>query len=419
MYKKTIFKNGIRLVAAPLKETQTATILVLFKVGSRYENKGNNGISHFIEHMMFKGTKKRPTTLDLSKALDGVGAEFNAFTGKDYTGYYVKSDNKHLSLAIDVLSDMLTSSKFDEKEINREKGVIVEEINMYEDNPIMFVEDLLEQIMFGKNPLGSSIAGTRKSVRGSSRRKMMSYWQKFYQGKNIVIGLAGNFNTVHLKEIEKKFVFSSGQAKNIFKVAKSKQKSPRVMVRHKETEQVQLAIGFPAYSYANKKIYALQVLNVILGGNMSSRLFLQVRERNGLAYAIRSWLNVYEDTGGLIIQAGLDKIRIEKAIGLIMDELRKVKKSVKTEEIRRAKDYLAGKLAIDLEDSSSLSQWYGQQELLTGKILTPEEKIKKVMAVTLKDIQQAAKEVINFKKLNLAIIGPFKNEDKFLKLIQK
>ena len=365
MYQKQTLKNKVRLITAPLKETATATLLVMVRAGSRYENLKNNGVSHFVEHLMFKGTKKRPNTLALSKELDGVGAEYNAFTGKDYTGYYVKCDTRHLSLAIDVLSDMLLHSLFNPQEIQKERGVIIEEINMYEDNPLMYAEDFFEQLMFSANPLGYSIAGSRETVKNLSPLAITSYLKKLYTGKNIVIGLAGNFTPQHLSEIKNKFNFQLGNKKNTFRPIKIKQSKPRLKLLFKDTEQAQLVLGFPALSYFSKKIYALQLLAVILGGYMSSRLSLEVREKNGLAYFVRSWLNFYEDTGSFLVQSGLDKNRIEAATKLILSQLAKIKKGVTVEELRRAKENLAGRLAIDLENSSNLSHWHVIQEVLT------------------------------------------------------
>ncbi|MBI5766014.1 insulinase family protein [Candidatus Falkowbacteria bacterium] len=419
MYTKIILKNNVRLILAPLKESKAVTLLVLFKVGSRYEGAKNSGSSHFIEHMMFKGTKKRPNTLAISKELDGVGAEFNAFTGKDYTGYYIKADSRHLGLAVDVLSDMLLNSKFDRQEVEREKGVIIEEINMYEDNPLMYVDDLLEQLMFKNEPLGRSIAGTRETVRNLDNEKLITYRDKFYRGTNIVIGLVGNFKQNNVREIERSFKFKKSEGKNKFKPVALNQIKPQIKLKYKETEQTQIALGFFAYPYNDPRLYALQILSVILGGNMSSRLFLKIRERNGLAYFIRSGLSIYEDTGGLIIQSGLDKTRLDKALSLILAELKKIKNGVNLAELKRAQEYLAGKIILDLEDTSHLCQWYGQQELLTDKILTPEEKINKIMAVTGNEVEKAAQEVIDFKKANLAIIGPFKDEKRFAEILRK
>lgn len=417
MHKKQKLKNGVRLITAPLKETQTASLLVLVKVGSRQEDKKLEGVSHFIEHLMFKGTKKRPTTLDLSKELDGIGAEYNAYTGKDVTGYYIKTDSKHLSLAIDMLSDMLSQSLFQAEEIEKEKGVIVEEINMYEDNPLMYVEELLEEMLFDGGELGHMIAGSRETVKAMSREQILAYKKKYYAGANVVIGLAGKFNQSQLKELKAKFVFNKG-SKSKIKKNPTKQSAPRVNLKNKATEQVQVALGFPAFSHHDKRSYALQLMSVILGGNMSSRLFINVREKKGLAYFVRAWPNLYEDAGAMVIQAGLDKSRIDEAIVTILGELNSMKAGVTTEELRRAKDFIAGKMALDLEDSMSIAQWYANLELNNKKLLTPQEKLKKIMAVKAEDVKQVAKDIFDFKRANLAVIGPFKDDKQFRKLLK-
>jgi len=416
MYKKQTLKNGIRLITAPRQETQTASLIVMVKVGSRYEIGRDSGLAHFIEHMMFKGTNKRPTTLALSKELDSVGAEYNAFTGKDVTAYFIKADTRHLPLAIDLLSDMLLHSKMDGAEIEKEKGVIVEEINMYEDNPLMHTEEMLEEIMFADNPLGHMIAGERETVKAVKRNQMARFKNKYYQGKNIVIGLAGNFLPEQVQEIKRKFSFLPGQREKFAKF-RVDQKAPRVGVKYKDTEQVQLALGWPAYAYSDEKLYPLQLLSVILGGNMSSRLFINVREKKGLAYFVHSGVNVYEDAGSLVIQAGLDKSRIDLAIKTILAETEKLKQAVSAAELKRAKDFMAGKVALDLEDSLSIARWYAGQEIMTKKIMTPQEKLSRLSRVTVQEVKQVAREIFQKKKTSLAIIGPFKEEKKFKKLV--
>lgn len=419
-YTRIVLPNQSRLITVPKLDTQAATLLVMARVGSRYETRRINGVSHFVEHLMFKGTRKRPTTLDLSKELDGIGAEYNAFTGKDYTGYYIKADTRHVALAVDVLSDMLLHSKFAAAEIEREKGVIVEEINMYEDNPIMYVEELLEEMMFGGNQLGWSIAGTRDTVRGLSRSDLAGYRDKYYQGTNITIGLAGKFTDRDVKLIEKKFNFPRSAKTNTFAPIKLTQSQARGTVQFKETEQVQLALGFPAYSYTDPRLNALRLLSVILGGNMSSRLFVTVRERNGLAYYIRSSLSLYQDTGAVVIQAGLDKSRLEQAIKLIMTELRKIaQRGVTADELSRAKEYIAGSTALNLEDSSNVVQWYVQQDVLTDRIVTAPERLASIMKVNASAIQRVARDVFVARRANLALIGPFKDVDPFVRILAK
>ena len=419
MFNKKKLKNGLRLILAPLKGTKAVTVLVLFKVGSRYENKSNNGISHFIEHMMFKGTKRRPDTLTISKDLDRVGAEYNAFTSRDYTGYYVKVDAEKIDLALDILSDMIFNSKFETSEINREKGVISEEIKMYEDNPMMFVDDLFEENLFGEDhPLGRKISGSIKGINKFSRKEMLSYKEKYYRPDNGVIVLAGNTSHLDDKSINKYFGKAKGKTEASFKSFSYKDDKPKIKIQFRETEQVQLALGFPAYSYFNDNIYALNLLSIILGGNMSSRLFISIREKKGLCYFIRTFTNTYEDTGSLIVQSGLDKNRVETAVQAIIEELNKVKKKgVTAEELNRAKECIKGKLVLTLEDSSNVADWYAKQELLIGKALTPEAKFKKIFKVTQRDIQSVANEIIQKERLNIALIGPVE-EKKFVEKIK-
>jgi predicted Zn-dependent peptidase len=288
---------------------------------------------------------------------------------------------------------------------------------MYEDNPIMYVEELLEQEMFSGNQLGWSIAGTRETVRGLTRDDLVGYRDKYYRGANMVIGLGGQFTDAHLKQLESAFSFVKSTAQSKFAPIVMDQKKPRAHVYFKETEQTQLALGFPAYSYTDKNMPALQLLSVILGGNMSSRLFLKVRERNSLAYFIRSSVTTYQDTGALVIQSGLDKTRIDKAIKLIMQEIKKITTGVTAAELSRAKEYIAGKNALHLEDSSSMTQWYVGQELLTNSIESPDKKLQKIMAVTREDVARVATDVLRPNKVSLAVIGPFKDKQRFLSLL--
>ncbi len=419
-YKKNL-KNGIRTLLAPVPGTKTVTILVLFGVGSRYEHKRINGISHFIEHMMFKGTLKRPTALSISKELDGVGAMYNAYTSKDVTGYWVKLDSTKLPLALDIVSDMLANSTFQDAELQREKKVICEEIHMYKDNPIMYVDTLLEQIMFEDSSLGWDIAGEDKTVLAMTRNDLVKFRDTHYRGKNVVIGVAGNI------EHEKGFALlenyfgksRKGAVKeNVFKeFIEPKRTKPTVLVSYKETEQVQIALGFYGYHYNHKDIYALSLLTILLGVGMSSRLFVNVREKHGLCYSIHAGYESFHDTGSFVVQAGLDKTRIHKAINLIMKELSKVKKQgVTKEELIRAKEYVRGKSAIQLEDSLSVASWYTNQEVHHNELLTPEEKLDRYEKVSHEDIKRVAQKLFS-QQPHLAIIGPYKDKEEFIKLL--
>ncbi|MFA6197740.1 MAG: pitrilysin family protein [Patescibacteria group bacterium] len=421
-YKKEVLKNGLRLITVPLKDATTVTLLVLTKVGSRHEPPSVNGVSHFIEHLMFKGTTRRPTTRDISKELDAVGAEYNAFTGKDHTGYYIKIEANKLPMALDVLSDMLQHSKFDKAEIDRERGVIVEEINMYEDNPIMFIEDIFESTVFGKqHPLGQMIAGPRQVIRTVTRREILSYRDRHYHTRNMVVVMAGKIPPRSAQMITRAF--------NHLNIAKThpapatsltKQTIPRLIIMSRTTEQIQLCLGFLALSMYDSNIYALALLSVILGGNMSSRLFINIREKRGLCYFIKASANGYEDTGTFVIQAGLDKSRLDQAVAAILDELKRVKDAVVTaEELKQAREYLRGRMLLDLEDTGHLASWYGQQEIFKKKILTPEERYRKLEAVTAGQIQRVANSIFRRSALSLALIGPGGNKAELLSTIKK
>ena len=420
MFKKHKLNNGLRVILAPMQDTKAITVLVLFRVGSRYETANINGASHFVEHLMFKGTKKRPTAMKISQELDSVGAEYNAFTSKDYTGYYVETDSEHTDLALDVLSDIVNNSIFSPKEIERERGVIIEEINMYEDNPMMYIEDLFEQTMYGDHPLGWNIAGPREVIRRVTRKQLFDYYRTYYQPANSLVVAAGRLGENFLEKV--KSSFGAGQKfkhRPSYRPYRAKQASPHQNIKNKETEQVQLALGFPAYSYFQEKIYPLYLLSVILGGNMSSRLFMSVREKMGLCYFIRASVGVYEDAGNFVIQAGLDKKRLEQAIIAISLELAKVKKDgITAPELYKAKEFLKGKLILQLESSDAVASWLGKQELLRRQILTPAEQIKRLEKVSREQVNRVAAEVINQRQVNLALIGPVKESARLAMLVQ-
>jgi predicted Zn-dependent peptidase len=421
MYKKVTLKNGVRVLLVPDEHTKAATALVLFRVGSRYEKKAWNGLAHFIEHMMFKGTPRRPMTADISRELDAHGAEYNAFTGKDVTGYYIKIDSRHFGLALDMLADMLTKSKFAEKEINQERKVIMEEIHMYKDNPMMRLDDLLEESVFSGSSLGWNTAGDAQSMARATRKIMLAFRDAYYTASRTVVVVSGNIGAAEsvVKLIEKKFGAKTGKTAPDYKKFAAKQTAPRLALEYKDTEQVQMGLAFPAFSYTDKRLPALGLLANILGGTMSSRLFINIRERKALAYFVRAGVDVFEDTGLFLIRAGLNRNRAEEAIGLICDELKKIRHSGVTEkELRRAKDNIRGRLVLELEDSGDLAGFYGKQELHTGRVRTPEEKLKEVERVTASQILEVARAIIKKSRANLAVIGPFKNSAPLKKTIR-
>lgn len=415
-------KNGMRVILVPQEGVKSMTLLVLTRVGSRYENERNNGAAHFVEHMMFKGTAKRPSTLDIAKELDRYGAEYNAYTGKDITGYYIKMDAEHTDLAIDMLHDMLFHSKFDAEELERERTVILEEINMYEDNPRDHIADMLEESLFAGSSLGMNIAGTRKSVKAMKRKDLQDFHGRYYIPERMTVVLAGKINPGVMKQVEKTFGKISGSKErrdNLFACYKPPKKPKnRIAFQKKETEQVQLAFGFYGYPYGHKDRYAAGLLALILGGSMSSRLFTQIRERRGLCYAIRASHESLEDTGVLTIWAGLDKTRLGEAVQAIYEELNKlVQEGVSNDELRRAKDHMRGGLSLAFEDTASQAKWYGWSWTYENKIFTPAQRLKQIQAVDPADIKRVAREMLNPSKMVTAAIGPIANKAKFAKII--
>jgi len=406
MYKKNILKNGVRIVTMPMAGTKTFTILVMVKTGSRHETKQNNGISHFVEHMFFKGTYKRPDTLAISSALDKIGGEFNAFTSKEYTGYYAKVDGSFAHVAADVIGDMMLNSKFETREIERERGVIIEEMNMYENNPLIHIDDLFEECLYGDNPAGWDTIGTKHNVSMFKRADFIKYLKYSYRGDNVVVGLAGNFSQADVAWIEKIFAkMPAGNGRAGYK-NNTLQLSPKIKIKKQKTQQVNLSLGFRAYSYHHDDFYVAKVLGVILGGSMSSRLFISVRERKGLAYQVHTQVEGYADSGYLTTNIGTSPDKIYEAIKTTMREYRNITKNkVNADELKKAKDYIKGKTVIQLESSDNFNVWILKQELLHEQVLSIEQFFKKIDSVDITDIKRVASDIISSNNLNLAVIG--------------
>jgi len=420
--KSKKLKNGMRLIMVPREGAKSMTLLALAKVGSRYETPKINGAAHFVEHMMFKGTPKRPSTLDISKELDGYGAEYNAYTGKDITGYYIKMAAEHTDTAIDMLYDMLFHSKFETEEVERERTVILEEINMYEDNPRDHIADMLESSLFADSSLGMDIAGTRESVRALKRKDLQDFHHRYYIPERMTVVLAGKIVPGVIKKFDKTFgsVAAEKERKDglfaCYKVPK-KVKQP-IAFQRKDTEQIQLAFGFYGYAYGHKDRNAATLLSLILGGGMSSRLFTQIRERRGLCYAIRAAHESLEDTGVLTIWAGLDKTRLGEAVKAIYEELNLlVQEAVDSDELQRAKENVKGSLALAFENTAAQAKWYGWGWNYERKLETPEQKLKQINEVKPADIKRVARIMLNPNKMVSAAIGPIASKAKFAKII--
>jgi len=418
-YKKTTLENGLRVITIPMENANSVTVLILVGTGSKYESKDINGISHFLEHMFFKGTQKRPTTLDISETLDSVGGEYNAFTSKEVTGYWAKVDKKHSDVAIDWITDIFLNSKFDAEEIEREKGVIIEEVNMYLDTPTAYISDLWEKLLYGDQPAGWMVIGEKANILSFNREKIVDYFNSHYSLDNIIVCVAGAVNS---KEIENKIqnYFKDKKSENFktkLKVIES-QKEPQIFLYTKKTDQTHFCLGVRAYDLSHPKRYALALLSIILGGNMSSRLFIKVRERSGLAYSIHTSADSFTDTGYLVTQAGIDSKNLEKTIKLILEEYKDLRdKKITEKELQKAKDYIKGIMSLSLDASDYQTSFYAMQELLENKILSPEEKFAKIDEISVDDIKKVAEDIFVSEKLNLAVIGPI--EDSAKKELQK
>jgi predicted Zn-dependent peptidase len=418
-FKKETLSNGLRLISAPLTNTKIVTVLLLVGVGSKYETKKVNGISHFLEHLFFKGTKKRPTPLKLSQVLDRVGSEYNAFTDKEVTGFYIKIDSRHLDLALDVVSDILLYSKFTPAEIQKEKGVIIEEINLFQDTPIRQVGESFEQLLYGDQPAGWEILGTKENILSFKRTDLLKYFKTHYLANNSVLCLSGAINNKIKSKIQKYFSnFERGALKDKNKV-KENQTKPESLVQFKKTDQTHLCLGVRTYDFFHPDRYVLKILAIILGGNKSSRLFTIVRDRYGLAYYIRTTIETYTDSGYLVTQAGVDNKKIHQAIKLVLAEYKKIKNiKVGQAELAKAKEYIKGVSLINLETSDEIASFLAAQEILTRKILTIEEQFAAIDKVTTRDVERVARDIFQPHKINLALIGPFQSKENFINLLK-
>jgi len=420
MFKKTTLKNGLRIITIPKKNTQSLTVLVLVGTGSKYERKETNGISHFLEHMYFKGTKKRPSATAIAETLDKVGGIYNAFTSEEYTGYFAKVAAQHFELALGWVSDIFLNSLLPEKEIEKEKGVIIEEINMIYDNPMSYVQTLWPKLLYGDQPAGWDVAGTKETVSKMTREKLIDYTEKQYVASNTIVSIAGNFNEPLAIKKVKEFFSKIKTTKPIKKprVIEQQQK-PNLLLHFRETDQTHLCLGVRAFDLFHPKRYVQDLLSVILGGMMSSRLFEKIRAELGIAYYINTNSEANPDTGFLFTQTGIDNKNVEKGILTILKEYKKISQErVPVSELKKAKDYLKGKTTLLLESSDAQASFYTGQELLEKKILTPEEIFKKIDQVSQDDILKVAKDIFQPQKLNLALIGPFKDKKTFEKLLK-
>lgn len=430
-FKQHTLKTGGTLITVPMPAVKSVTALVLVNTGSRYETPDKLGIAHFFEHIVFKGTGKFEQALDLASTVDAIGAEMNAFTSKEYTGYYVQAASRHLDTALDVLSDMLLTPRLRQEDIDREKGVIIEEINMYKDNPMAHVQNVFDEKFFADPGLSHEIIGTKDTVSSITSQDFEQFLSAWYAHENMVIVLAGDKEILEdSKTIERVEHFFSKkphherpQGKRA--VSEFYSKSPisdvTLTIEERKTEQAHVVIGWPGIAREDDARQAAGLFATIMGGNMSSRLFSEVREQRGLCYYVHASTDYYHDTGIIGASAGVDPSRVYEAVEVILQEFADVasgKRPITAEELKKAKECIAGKLVLSLEDSQSVAQYFGSKLLLSGKIETPEQVLKKVQAVTLEEVNAFAKRVI-VGTPQLAVIGPFSDEKPFREAIAK
>lgn len=412
MIKRLTLPSGVEVVISPMASMKSVSCGIWIRSGGRHENPANAGISHFIEHLLFKGTLKRDGVA-IKEAVEGLGGSFNGFTSEEFTCYLIKILGTHIDIAVDVLSDMVLNPKFDPKDIEKERTVIMEEIKMYLDQPMHYVHELLGELMWPNNPLGMPLAGTFETVKSITRNDLINYKNSLYNSKNIVISIAGNVNKDDvLKLIKKYFTLAKTDKINKFKRIEENNLGPRLKINFKKTEQAHLAIGFHALSRLSPDRYAANMLNIILGANMSSRLFQEVREERGLAYEISSHNKNYDDTGAFIISAGVDIKKTNDALKVIFRELSKIKKEpVSKDELKRAKEFYKGQMLMALEDTASKMLWIGERVISRDKLMSITEILEIIDSMTIEDIRKVANMIFTEGNLNMAVIGPIKEKD--------
>jgi predicted Zn-dependent peptidase len=412
LFEKVTLDNGLRLVTETMPNARSVAISFFIGTGSRYETDEQAGISHFIEHVCFKGTDKRPTSTDVTTVIEGVGGMLNAGTDKELTIYWCKVAAPHFLSALDVMTDILLNSKFDPMEIEKERQVIIEEINMSLDSPGQRVSMLLDNIMWPDQPLGRDIAGSKESVAAISREMMLGYLRGQYRPENAVLAIAGGISHHEIVDAVSRATEGwSKEGKYVNYTPHKVNPGKRVLIEKRDTEQTQLCLALPALSIVHPDRFKLDLLNIVLGEGMSSRLFTEIRDKLGLAYSIQSYAEHFLDTGAMTVSAGVDNKNLKVAIGAILNELARLKEPVPEAELKKAKELFKGRILLRMEDSRSVAGWLGSQDILTGEILTVDEVIKIIEAITTDDLRQIANDLFIGEKLRLAAVGPINPDE--------
>jgi len=397
-------RNGVRVLLVPMPGVESVTALALVKTGSRNEQDTELGISHVLEHMLFKGTGKYPTPLSLATAVDSLGAASNAFTGKEYTGYYITSAAKHLKQALEILGSMLTTPLIPASDLEREKGVIIEEINMYEDHPMERAGEEFENLIYGGSKMGRLIIGSKETVRGVKRENLIEYWRKWYRGENVLVVVAGKTDQPREAIVEAFGSLVPGERQPYLE--ETQYGAARQKHIDKKTEQAHFVLGVPGVSMRDPRRYALAVGQTVLGGNMSSRLFTEIREKRGLAYYVRAELETNFDAGYLSVKAGVKLEKLEEAMEVARREMLKLSESLNGSEILRAKEYLRGKLALQLEGTGEVAQFVGVRALVLGEVHQPQEVAEKIAKVELGEVRGVLAELVREEAMRTCVVGP-------------
>lgn len=403
-------KNGVRVLTVPLPGVDSVTAMILCKTGSRNEVESQAGISHVLEHMVFKGTKKYPTPMAIAEAVDSIGAEQNAFTSKEYTGYYITSASKHLGLTLDIQSQMLTAPLLPQDDLNREREVIVEEINMYEDQPMSKANEEFENLMYGGSAMGRMIIGTKETVRATTSDDLRGYMDRWYKGSNMLVVVAGkigdgNQNVGIGDLLEEKFgMMESGELEKYETVASFGK--PEARHFKKKTEQAHFYMGVPGISITDPRRWALQMGQIVLGGGMSSRLFNEIREKRGLAYYVKADLDMNYDCGYLGVRAGVKLEKLSEAMDVVKDEMYKLAETITQAELNKAKEYVLGHMPLSLEGSMDVAQFYGMRALVLDTIRHPDEIVQNISKVTLEEVKSVVSDLVQAKMIRSVVVGP-------------
>lgn len=418
LFRRTTLDNGLRVVTTTMPTARSVSTAFFVGVGARHEHERIQGASHFVEHMLFKGTRSRPTAKDVSVSIEQLGGILNAETGKEVTVYWDKLSQRHWSTSIELLADVLRNSLFAPEEVEKERAVIVEELSMLFDSPVDWVHLLIDEAVWGDHPLGRDVGGTRESVQAMSRADLVGYVERCYSPDNTVVAVAGPIEHEEIVGRVRELLDEWSPRPPVpWEPVPGEQIGPKFLMKTKDTEQAHVCLALPGVSYVDRDRYAFDLLNVILGEGMSSRLFLELREKRGLAYDVHSYVNRFRDTGSLVIYAGVEPGRAINTVETTLEELDKLRGGVPGDEIGRAKDFWKGRMELRLEETRSLASWLGSQELLLDRIYTLEEVVTQIDVVTPDDLVRVANRYFDRAQVNLAVIGPFEDDANFRQFV--